>query len=89
MSNDALDDWLALFEEVDAGMRQWRREHPRSTLTEIERALDERWAKARSQIVSDVAGFLVNRLLGPYLDEALRLFEGGIDPLLETVGTHS
>jgi len=31
-------------------------------------------------VVSDVAGFLVNRILGPYLDEALRLFEGGVDP---------
>ncbi len=30
-------------------------------------------------VVSDVAGFLVNRLLGPYLDEALRLFAGGLD----------
>ncbi len=30
-------------------------------------------------IVRDVAGFLVNRLLGPYLDEALRSFEGGFD----------
>ena len=31
-------------------------------------------------VVADVAGFLVNRLLGPYLDEALRLFEGGVEP---------
>jgi 3-hydroxyacyl-CoA dehydrogenase/enoyl-CoA hydratase/3-hydroxybutyryl-CoA epimerase len=31
-------------------------------------------------VVKDVAGFLVNRLLGPYLDEALRLFEAGADP---------
>ncbi|MFT5286490.1 MAG: 3-hydroxyacyl-CoA dehydrogenase/enoyl-CoA hydratase/3-hydroxybutyryl-CoA epimerase [Planctomycetota bacterium] len=31
-------------------------------------------------VVKDVAGFLVNRLLGPYLDEALRLFENGADP---------
>ncbi len=31
-------------------------------------------------VVEDVAGFLVNRLLGPYLDEALRLFVGGADP---------
>ncbi len=30
-------------------------------------------------VVADVAGFLVNRLLGPYLDESLRLFAGGID----------
>ncbi len=32
-------------------------------------------------VVKDVAGFLVNRLLGPYLDEALRLWEGGADPV--------
>jgi 3-hydroxyacyl-CoA dehydrogenase/enoyl-CoA hydratase/3-hydroxybutyryl-CoA epimerase len=31
-------------------------------------------------VVRDVAGFLVNRLLGPYLDEALRLYDGGVDP---------
>ncbi len=31
-------------------------------------------------IVKDVAGFLVNRLLGPFLDEALRLFQGGVAP---------
>jgi 3-hydroxyacyl-CoA dehydrogenase/enoyl-CoA hydratase/3-hydroxybutyryl-CoA epimerase len=31
-------------------------------------------------VVRDVAGFLVNRLLGPYLDESLRLFAGGIAP---------
>jgi 3-hydroxyacyl-CoA dehydrogenase/enoyl-CoA hydratase/3-hydroxybutyryl-CoA epimerase len=32
-------------------------------------------------VVRDVAGFLVNRVLGPYLDEAVRLFELGVDPL--------
>ncbi|MCA9000391.1 MAG: multifunctional fatty acid oxidation complex subunit alpha [Planctomycetes bacterium] len=31
-------------------------------------------------ICRDVPGFLVNRLLGPYLDEAVRLFQGGVDP---------
>lgn len=31
-------------------------------------------------VVKDVAGFLVNRLLGPYLDESLRLFAGGVAP---------
>lgn len=31
-------------------------------------------------IVGDVAGFLVNRLLGPYLDEALRVYQAGVDP---------
>lgn len=32
-------------------------------------------------VVSDVAGFLVNRLLGPYLDEAVRLLVQGVDAL--------
>lgn len=32
-------------------------------------------------VVRDVAGFLVNRCLGPYLDEAVRLFVDGVDPL--------
>src|SRR6185503_18253067 len=31
-------------------------------------------------ITRDVAGFLVNRVLGPYLDEALRLVGAGVDP---------
>jgi 3-hydroxyacyl-CoA dehydrogenase len=31
-------------------------------------------------VVKDVAGFLVNRLLGPYLDEAIRLYTSGVDP---------
>jgi len=32
-------------------------------------------------LVADVPGFLINRLLCPYLDEALRLYAGGLDPL--------
>jgi 3-hydroxyacyl-CoA dehydrogenase/enoyl-CoA hydratase/3-hydroxybutyryl-CoA epimerase len=31
-------------------------------------------------VTADCAGFVVNRLLGPYLDEALRQFAGGVDP---------
>lgn len=31
-------------------------------------------------VVKDVAGFLVNRVLGPYLDESLRLVAGGVAP---------
>ncbi len=31
-------------------------------------------------VTKDVAGFLVNRVLGPYLDEAMRLVAAGIDP---------
>lgn len=50
-----MSDWLKLFEEVDAGFREWRRAHPRATLTEIERALDERWAKTRASMLADAA----------------------------------
>ncbi len=32
-------------------------------------------------VTRDVPGFLVNRLLGPYLDEAVRLFVEGVSPL--------
>ncbi|QDV05967.1 Fatty acid oxidation complex subunit alpha [Planctomycetes bacterium Poly30] len=32
-------------------------------------------------VTKDVPGFLVNRLLGPYLDEAVRLFVEGVSPL--------
>ena len=32
-------------------------------------------------VTKDVAGFLVNRILGPYLDEAVRLFLEGADPV--------
>jgi 3-hydroxyacyl-CoA dehydrogenase/enoyl-CoA hydratase/3-hydroxybutyryl-CoA epimerase len=31
-------------------------------------------------VTKDVAGFLVNRLLGPYLDEAVRILEQGVEP---------
>lgn len=31
-------------------------------------------------VTRDVAGFLVNRVLGPYLDEAIRLVEAGVEP---------
>jgi 3-hydroxyacyl-CoA dehydrogenase/enoyl-CoA hydratase/3-hydroxybutyryl-CoA epimerase len=31
-------------------------------------------------VVKDVSGFLVNRVLGPYLDESIRLLAGGVAP---------
>jgi 3-hydroxyacyl-CoA dehydrogenase/enoyl-CoA hydratase/3-hydroxybutyryl-CoA epimerase len=33
-------------------------------------------------VTKDCAGFLVNRVLGPYLDEAVRLMERGVNPIL-------
>ena len=49
------DRWEALADEVLADLRTWRSTHPRASLSEIERALDERWARVRAQILQDVA----------------------------------
>jgi hypothetical protein len=47
--------WEALAEEAFTGFREWRSQHPRATLTEIEEALDARWARVRARIVGDAA----------------------------------
>jgi hypothetical protein len=47
--------WAALAEEACTGFREWRVQHPRATLTEIEEALDTRWARVRARIVGDAA----------------------------------
>ena len=47
--------WRELSEEVTAGMKQWREEHPRATLSEIEGALDERLGKMRARMLQDAA----------------------------------
>ena len=47
--------WEALAEEAFSGFREWRTQHPRATLTEIEEALDARWARVRARIVGDAA----------------------------------
>jgi hypothetical protein len=36
------------------GMTQWRKEHPKATLREIEEAVDERVNQLRAQLIEDV-----------------------------------
>jgi hypothetical protein len=56
MRHDELEtQWRQLTAAVLADMVAWRRQHPKATLAAIEAALDERWAKARAQIVADTA----------------------------------
>ncbi len=56
MVDDDLETrWQHLTAGVATEMRDWRREHPKASLAAIEQALDERWAKARAQIVADAA----------------------------------
>ena len=47
--------WAALGEEVLTGMRDWRAQHPRATLAEIETELDARLARLRARMLEDLA----------------------------------
>ena len=47
--------WGEAVQEIVSGMSDWREQHPQATLAEIERALDERWARLRARMVEDLA----------------------------------
>ena len=47
--------WHELAEEVMSGMKEWRLQHPKATLTEIEVALDERLGRMRARMLQDAA----------------------------------
>lgn len=55
MRRDFDGQWRELAEEVMSGMKEWRIEHSRATLREIEDALDERLAKMRVRMLADTA----------------------------------
>ncbi len=47
--------WRELAEEAMVGMKEWRLQHPKATLVEIEAALDERLEKVRARMLQDAA----------------------------------
>ena len=47
--------WQQEAELVMSGIMEWRIQHPRASLQEIEQALDERLAKLRARMVQDLA----------------------------------
>ena len=47
--------WEELFTEIQAEMRQWRREHPKATMREIELATEQVLARLAARMVADVA----------------------------------
>ena len=55
MNSDFDATWNQLAEEVITGMKEWRLQHPKATLREIEQALDERLAKMRARMLQDAA----------------------------------
>jgi ribosomal protein S27AE len=54
-SADVEARWRELSEDVITGMAEWRGQHPRATLREIETALDERLARVRARMLQDTA----------------------------------
>ena len=55
MNEDFDAKWDELAEEVMSGMKEWRLQHPKATLRQIEQALDERLAKMRVRMLQDAA----------------------------------
>lgn len=55
MGSDFDAKWHELAEEVISGMKEWRLQHPRASLREIEQALDERLGKMRARLLQDAA----------------------------------
>jgi len=41
--------------EVVTGMAEWRQQHPKATLREIETEMDLRWARVRARMAEDLA----------------------------------
>jgi hypothetical protein len=47
--------WHQLTEDITTGMREWRAQHPKATLREIETELDARLARTRARMLEDLA----------------------------------
>jgi hypothetical protein len=47
--------WSQEAEAILTGFKEWRLQHPRATLSEIEAALDERLARLRVRLLEDAA----------------------------------
>lgn len=47
--------WSGMMHEMISGMAEWRQQHPKATLREIESEMDKRWVRVRARMVSDLA----------------------------------
>ena len=54
-SQPETDSWEVLTAEILSGMREWREQHPKATLSEIETALDQRFHHLRARMLQDLA----------------------------------
>lgn len=58
-------DWQTVYADILTEMGTWRIAHPRATFTEIEQALDTRFATARAQFLADLAGTTATPVSAP------------------------
>jgi RNase P subunit RPR2 len=54
-ADNLAEHWRVLGEEAITGMADWRVQHPKATLTEIEAAIDERLGRMRARMLEDAA----------------------------------
>lgn len=56
MGDDRLEEgWRQVCAEAVTGMAEWRRQHPKATLAEIEAALDDHLGNVRARVLEDAA----------------------------------
>jgi ribosomal protein L34E len=48
-------EWRALSEEILLEMKEWRQQHPKATLREIEEAVTERLSRLGARMIQDTA----------------------------------
>jgi predicted mannosyl-3-phosphoglycerate phosphatase (HAD superfamily) len=48
-------EWSGMSEEILEGVAQWREQHPRATMREIEEEIDKRLSELRAKMISDAA----------------------------------
>lgn len=53
--NEKKSEWQEVSEDILSGMIEWRLQHPKATLREIEAAADERLGRLRKRMVEDTA----------------------------------
>jgi len=49
-------EWQQMSEEILSGMIEWRMQHPKATLREIEQEVQKRMARLGARLVQDTAG---------------------------------
>jgi ribosomal protein S27AE len=55
MGEEKLGEWREMSEAVLVGMQEWRKQHPRASMKEIEKELDQRLARLRARMLQDTA----------------------------------